>query len=181
MKHLSNLNTRMQSILLPNTSARTKDLLLILSGVLFLALASHISIPLQPVPLTFQSAAVIFVGMIYGARLSALTLCTYLIAGASGLPVFAEVPVAPNMGYLLGFIPAAIFSGYLAQKGFARSVARCFAAAILSSSIIFLCGVPVLASYVGWDNAVTFGLLPFVFTEPMKLFAISLMIPKFWK
>jgi len=151
-------------------------------GIIFLSLASHLIIPLQPVPLTFQSAAVILLGMIMGPRLAAATLIGYLTAGFIGLPVFApNSALGPSMGYLIGFLPAAIFSGWLAERGMAKNILQSFIASILGAAIIFSCGLPVLAQFVGWQNAINFGLLPFIISEPLKLLAISLVVPRFWQ
>jgi biotin transport system substrate-specific component len=84
-----------------------------LGGVFLLAFASQLTIPLVPVPLTFQSSAVILIAMLFGARLGAYTVLAYLAAGFCGLPVFAEFSagpmhfVGPTAGYLAGFVPAA--------------------------------------------------------------------------
>lgn len=181
MAHTLAFNQPLQSILWSKTNTLPKEILLVIAGVFLLALSAHISIPIQPVPLTFQSTAVILIGMIYGTRLGAYTLCAYLFAGAVGLPVLAEVPIVPNLGYLLGFLPAAMLSGYLAQKGWAKNVIGSFIASCLSTSIIFLFGVSVLSTFIGIHNAIAAGLLPFIFTEPMKLVAVSLIVPKFWR
>jgi len=151
-------------------------------AVLFLALASHLVIPLQPVPLTFQSAAVIFVGMTLGPRLAGITLITYLIAGISGLPVFATgTSFGPTAGYLIGFLPAALLSGWLAQKGMAKNISFSFITSLLGAAVIFACGLPVLARFIGWHAAIASGLIPFMITEPLKLLAISLVIPRLWR
>lgn len=151
-------------------------------GVLFLALASHLVIPLQPVPLTFQSAAVILVGMAMGPRLAGITVLGYLLAGFCGLPMFASGgSLGPTLGYLLGFFPAAILSGWLAQRGFAKNIASSFIASLLGATIIFAMGLPVLAKFIGWHAAIAAGLMPFVISEPLKLLAISLIIPRLWK
>ncbi|RDI43746.1 biotin transporter BioY [Aquicella lusitana] len=185
MNHILSLNSPLQSIFWSKTNTLPKQILLIVAGVMLLALSAHISIPLQPVPLTFQSATVVFVGMAYGARLGAFTLTTYLIAGLIGLPVFADTEshlvFGPTAGYLIGFLPAAALSGYLAQKGWARTIIRSFIASCLGASVIFLCGVTVLSQFVGLHQAIAFGLMPFIITEPMKLFTTSLIVPKLWK
>jgi biotin transport system substrate-specific component len=187
MNYFPSLNSPLQSIFWPKENTLLKQIMLVISGVVLLAISAHIIIPLQPVPLTFQSAAVIFVGMVYGARLGACTLAAYLIAGASGLPVFANIPnetsyfFGHTAGYLIGFLPACAVSGYLAQKGWAKHILSSFIASCLGASIIFFFGIIVLSKFIGWHDAVFLGLMPFIVTEPIKLFVISLVIPRFWK
>lgn len=187
MNYLSSLNAPMQSIFWPKDNSLIKQSLLIFAGVLVLAIASQLSIPLKPIPLTFQSATVILIGMAYGPRNGSYVVMAYLLAGLCGLPVFADFSAGipklfgPSMGYLFGFLPAAWLSGYLAQKGWARGVLSSLAAACLGVSVIFLLGVSALAQFIGWDKAIAFGLMPFVVSEPIKLIAVSFVIPRLWK
>lgn len=154
---------------------------------ILLSLSSQLSIPLQPVPLTFQSITVIFIGMALGTRLGFYAVSTYLFAGCLGLPVFANfsgglhVFFGPTAGYLIGFLPAVALSGFLAQHGFAKSVFTSFISAVLGTVIIFSLGVIVLSQYTGWHNAYVLGVKPFMVTEFIKLLALALFIPRCWK
>jgi biotin transport system substrate-specific component len=187
MNYLFSLNTPMENFFKSENNSLAKQTLLILSGVLLLAFASQLSVPLQPVPLTFQSSTVILIGMAYGARNGSYVILAYLLAGACGLPVFADFSgglpklFGPTMGYLLGFLPAAFLSGYLAQKGFAKNILSSFAAACLGASIIFFFGVSALSHFIGWKNAIAFGLAPFILSELIKLIAVACVIPQLWK
>jgi biotin transporter BioY len=187
MNYLFSLNDSMQSIFWPKENSFIKQSLLIVSGVVILAIASQLSIPLKPIPLTFQSATVILIGMAYGARNGCYVVFAYLLAGLCGLPVFADfsagIPAlfGPSMGYLLGFLPAAWLSGYLAQKGLAKNIVTSFIAACLGISVIFFFGIIALAQFIGWKNAIAFGLEPFMLSEPIKLLAVSCLIPRLWE
>jgi len=164
------------------TSSFLKQSLLCSFGIIFLAFAAHLIIPLQPVPLTFQSSAAIFLGMIMGPRLAAITLIGYFAAGLVGFPVFAAgAQFGPTMGYLIGFLPGALISGWLAENGMAKTILQSFIASIIGTVAIFACGLSVLAHFVGWHQSIMLGLLPFIITEPLKLLAISLVAPHFWK
>lgn len=180
-------NAPMQSIFWPKENTFFKQSLLVLAGVVLLAFASQLSIPLRPVPLTFQSATVVLIGMAYGARYSTYVVAAYLIAGILGIPVFADFSAGfnyiygPTSGYLIGFLPAAWLSGFLAQKGWAKTVWQSFLATCLGVSVIFICGVSVLSLYIGFQKAIMYGVMPFIVTEPIKLFAASCLIPRFWK
>jgi biotin transport system substrate-specific component len=181
------LNTSLRSIVWPTQNKLSKEIGLVFLGICFLAAASQLIIPLNPVPLTFQSAAVILLGMLYGSRLATISVLGYLIAGGLGLPLFASLSsglgvfTGATAGYLIGFIPAAWLAGFLAQRGFASKIYTAFLSACVSVSIIFAFGLVVLSQFIGWDKAVALGLVPFALTEPFKLFAISLIIPRCWK
>lgn len=161
--------------------------LIVLVASLVLAVISQISIPWSPVPLTFQSAAVVLLGITLGSRRAAAAVALYLFEGAIGLPVFAQwyagisVFAMPSGGYLIGFLPAALFAGWMMEQGMASNWFRIFVAALASAAVIFICGVIHLQVLMGWKNAFAFGVKPFLITEPVKLIVISLIATKLWK
>ncbi|MDX2163930.1 MAG: biotin transporter BioY [Gammaproteobacteria bacterium] len=153
-----------------------REFLIAVSAALFLAIASQISIPLQPVPLTFQSVTVLLIGMGLGARLGGSAVALYLIAGSLGLPVFAnfQAGLAPFMGptggYLIGFLPAAILSGYLTQEH------HKVLGALLGTAVIFGLGFVYLSHLVGSTQAWSSGVKPFLVSEPIKLLILCLFV-----
>lgn len=187
MRYLLSLTAPLQSVFWQKNEVLSKKGWLLLAGVIVLTLSAQLRIPFQPVPLTFQSATVVLIGMAYGARYATYTIAAYLIAGACGLPVFADFSgglvrfFGPTGGYLIGFLPAAFMSGYLAEKGWARNSIASFIAACLGESIIYLFGIAVLSRFIGWQNAFFVGAVPFILPEIIKLIAISLLTPRLWK
>jgi biotin transport system substrate-specific component len=157
-----------------------------LAGALLLSLISQLYIPLNPTPLTFQSATVILLGMAYGSRGGAGVIAMYLFAGALGFPVFAGLHsgihtfLDPTAGYLIGFLPAAYVSGWLAEHGFAKTIPMSLLAAMVGAAIIFIFGLSFLTHLIGWQKAVEGGLMPFIISEPIKLIAVSCIIPTLW-
>ena len=181
------LNAPLQSVFWSNQDTVLKHTLLILVGVFVLAFSAQLVIPLQPVPLTFQSATVILIGMTYGARYGSYTIAAYIFTGLIGLPVFENFSSGivkfqgPTAGYLFGFLPAAFLSGLLAQYGFAKNIFTSFLVACLGAAVIFACGTFFLARMIGWDDAIAFGLTPFVLSEVIKLIAVACFVPRLWK
>lgn len=177
----------LQSKVFSTTDSWLRKSLLILAGVIVLTLASQLSIPLYPVPLTLQSATVILIGMAYGPRQGSYVIASYLSLGLLGLPVFSELGSGiphlwgPTGGYLLGFLPAAAISGYLAQLGCGRNAITSFIAAVLGISIIFAFGILWLQHFVGVQQAIASGLIPFIISELIKLLAVAAIIPMLWK
>lgn len=175
------------SNLLFTQSSWLKKAIMVIFATLILAAASQLSIPLLPVPLTFQSATVILIAMAYGSRLGTTVIATYLCAGIYGMPVFADfsagpmVFAGPTAGYLFGFLPAAFVAGALAERGFGRHFLSAFITAICAAAIIFACGVPVLARFIGWQHAIALGFTPFIWTELIKLAAVAFIIPRLWQ
>lgn len=157
------------------------------AGSLLIAISAQIAIPLKPVPLTFQSATVLLLGMVFGARLGGYMVLAYLIEGFCGLPVFANfysglaMLTDPSIGYLVGFLPAAILSGYLVQHGWGRNWFSTFCAAVLGAIVIFAAGVIGLSCFMSWKTAFAVGVAPFLVTEPVKLLVVSVIAPRFWR
>ncbi|MGL4859067.1 MAG: biotin transporter BioY, partial [Enterobacteriaceae bacterium] len=91
---------------------RYKEYGLILTGVLLLFVMSQISIPLQPVPVTLQTVAVMLIGLTWQRAAAIKTVSVYLLLGAMGMPLFADfsagygVFMGPTGGYLAGFLLA---------------------------------------------------------------------------
>ena len=160
------------------TSTYLKNIILVIFGTLLLTVSAKVQVPFWPVPMTMQTFVVFLIGMTYGWRLALFTLLAYLFEGAIGLPVFAKggglaYLIGPTAGYLYGMFFASIVIGMLSQKGFSNSYALCLIALIIGSIIIFALGVGYLGSIIGYDKAITAGLMPFI---PSELFKIALAV-----
>jgi biotin transport system substrate-specific component len=172
-------------------SARNRlltDAALIITGSLLVAVMAQISIPLppSPVPITGQTFAVLIVGAVLGSKRGAASLALYLAQGALGLPVFAEFKsglvtlFGPTGGYLFGFVIAAYVVGLLAERGLDRNWRTALLPFLAGSVIIYAVGVPWLAAYVGWDNALNFGLWPYLIGDAIKLILAAVALPSAW-
>jgi biotin transport system substrate-specific component len=167
------------------------DAILVTGGALFIALSAQIAIvlPFTPVPLTLQTFAVLLVGAAFGTFRGALTALVYLAMGVVGLPVFAEqshglaVVLGATGGYLLGFVFAAAFAGYLAQRQWDRRFSSATAAMLTSTVIIYAFGLTWLAQNQNLDFSTTleYGLYPFVAGDIVKLYAAGLLLPVAWR
>ena len=67
--------------------------------------------------MTMQTFVVLLIGVCFGWKLGGTIIIFYLLEGLMGLPVFSGTPekgsgiiyfVGPTMGYLLGFVVAAL-------------------------------------------------------------------------
>ena len=68
---------------------RLKQAALVIGGILLLAAAAKIKVPMWPVPVTMGTFAVLAIGAAYGARLGLATILGYMLVGALGFDVFA--------------------------------------------------------------------------------------------
>lgn len=162
------------------------DLALTLSGSWLVALLSQIAIPLQPVPITGQTFGVLLVGAALGWRRGALALLLYVLQGVAGLPVFAGGAsgvarlLGPTGGYLIGFVFAAALTGWLSERGWDRRFLSTLLAMALGNLVIYAFGLPWLAHIVGWERAITAGLLPFIPGDVLKAALAALALPGAW-
>lgn len=185
------LNQTLANVIWPaksNTMAR--NIFLAVAGSLLLWVSAKIHIPFYPVPMTFQTFVVLGLGAAFGWRLAMATVLLYLVEGAAGLPVFSGTPekglglaymAGPTAGYLVGFVAASGVVGWLAQKGADKNAFKMFAAMLLGSIVIYLFGFTWLASLIGSEKAVQFGVLPFIYGDILKAALAAALFPAVWK
>ncbi len=169
----------------------TMDVVAVVAGSLLLTLSAKVQVPFYPVPMTMQTLVVIGLGLALGPVRGAAAVALYLAQGALGLPVFAGTPekgiglayvMGPTGGYLLGYLPAALLAGWLAERGWDRNVFTAMLAALLAGAVIYVPGLLWLGSVVGWDKPVlAFGLYPFIPGDIMKAVLAAIAFPAAWK
>lgn len=169
------------------TKSGLRNVLLVVCGSLLITAASKLSVPVQPVPFTMQSYAILVLAMAMGFRLATATVAFYLAQGAVGIPVFASGTasiasfVGPTGGYLFGFLFAAMAVGYLADKGFDKKLSTSILAMAIGTVVLFVPGVLWLAQLFGMQKALAVGLHPFWFGMTAKLVLGALTLPLAWK
>ena len=98
-----------------------KYFIVILISSTLLAISAKLKIPFYPVPMTMQTFVVLLIGVCFGWKLGGTIITFYLLEGIFGLPVFSGTPekgsgivyfIGPTMGYLIGFVFAAMLSGF---------------------------------------------------------------------
>ena len=88
------------------------------------AILAQISIPIPftTVPLTMQVFAVMLCGTLLGPRLGSISQMIYILLGAIGMPVFAQMSggisaiVGPTGGFILSFPIVTLVVGYFSYK-----------------------------------------------------------------
>jgi len=154
------------------------DIALIIGGSLVIGLSAQVAVllPFSPVPVTLQTFAVLMIGALLGPRRAGLSVLTYIMEGAVGLPVFAlgrgglAVLAGPTGGYLLGFIAAACITGLLAERGWNRRTATTVLAMVLANAAIYPFALLWLCCLIGINRAVlTMGLYPFIVGDLLKI------------
>ncbi|MBB6309758.1 biotin transporter BioY [Xanthobacter tagetidis] len=147
-------------------------------SVALIAWAAQLSIPVEPVPITLQSYAVLAIGALLGSRLALLALVAYVGLGLSGLHLFAggrtglDVLLGPSGGFLIGFIVAAVLVGRLQESWAKMNVVRLFGAILLGHAVIMALGAGWLAWQKGLAFAIDKGTLPFLPGAVIKSIAV---------
>lgn len=168
-----------------------RNLVLAILGSLALWASAKIQIPFWPVPMTMQTFVVLLIGATFGWRLGMATVVLYLAEGAAGLPVFAGTPekgiglaymASTTGGYLFGFIIAAGAVGWLAERGWDRSLLGTALSMTLGTAVIFAFGILWLGTLLGWDKPILeWGLTPFLAGAAFKIALAVAVLPLAWK
>ena len=118
-------------------------------------------------------------------KIAVATVFVYLVEGLLGLPVFSNSPekgvglayfVGPTMGYLIGFLFAAFFAGYL---NFKTNLFVIFLKLILSVFFIYLFGIVWLGILIGWEKPIfKLGFFPFIYAELFKILLLTFLTSK---
>ena len=165
-----------------------KTFVLIFIGTMALTISAKLKIPFYPVPMTMQTFVVLFLGIAFGYKIGLASVAVYLIEGILGMPVFSNSPekgvglvyfTGPTMGYLIGFLFAVFFAGYLNLK---KNIFIIFSKLILSVSTIYLFGVLWLGTLIGWDKPILeLGITPFLLAELFKICLLTILTKKIIK
>jgi biotin transport system substrate-specific component len=165
------------------------------------AAAAQVSfaLPFTQVPFTFQPTVVLLSGLVLGSRLACASQILYLLAGLTGLPVFAAsvtLPpgalrlLGPTGGYLMAYPIAAFATGYLAERGFDRRYLTSILAMLAGLVIIYASGTLWLGLFartlsgtaaVGLNAAFFAGVYPFLIPDLIKLAAAAGIVPGVWR
>ena len=155
-------------------SKSLNEIMVVLGGVILLFAASQVEIPLQPVPITLQTVAVMLIGLTYSPRRAVESHLIWIGLGAIGFPVFAEfsgginVLLGSTAGYFMGFVFSAFLMATLKEKlslkGWFYDALLC----LMGTVIVFAFGVLWLSQLIGFSNALVHGVLPFILPGAVK-------------
>lgn len=153
----------MNNFLVKNTIS-VKNLLL---SIAFLTVSSKVILPLYPVPITLQMFAIYFLGLLLSPRESFYAVLSWIFIGAAGFPVFASnfgELTGPTAGYLIGMLLGAPLIGFLKFKGLSLMIS-----CISCYFVVHLFGCLWLANFVGFENIIQLGVVPFIIPELLKI------------
>ena len=186
MDMYSSNNSLVSSLLGKKTNDFVYVLLTSIIGSFLLAISSKVQIPITPVPVTLQTLVLLVMSMFLGWRGAVGATSLYLFQGAIGLPVFAHgggfiILFGPTGGYLFGFLIASLVIGYLAERGWDKSVVLTFISMTIGTLIIYLFGVIWLSYLKDLNTALVFGLLPFITPDILKICLGTCLVSAGWE
>lgn len=113
-----------------------------------IAILSQIMVPIGPVPFNLAVAGVFMAGLLLPPAAAAAAVGVYILLGCAGLPVFAGFMggagalLGPTGGFILGYLPLALFTSLGRQRGAPARAAHmllglacCYAAGTLWYSV----------------------------------------------
>lgn len=139
----------------------------------------YIPLPFTPVPITLQTL-VLYVGAALLTRHYAGQMAVwYLGLGVVGAPMFAggaaglAAIAGPTGGYLVGFLAAALWIGYMAPR--IDRWWQWFGTFICASIIIYVLGIAWLIHVLGkgWTEGLALGVYPFLIGDLTKNIAAT--------
>jgi biotin transport system substrate-specific component len=147
----------------------------VFAGSLLLAALAHLSIvlPFTPVPITGQTFGVALLALSWGSTRAVSSFAVYIFEGLFGLPVFAAVTGGATLGYLVGMFFACGVVGYLADRGFAKTIPRAFLCCLAGSFCVFSFGLIGLSFFLPASALLKAGLLPFIPGDLIKSLAAA--------
>ena len=162
---------------------RVRDVLLTVGYAAAIGVSAQIAIPLQPVPITGQTFAVLLGAIVIGLGRAAVGGGLYLSLGLAGVPWFAPTGGGASLGYIVGFVAAAAIVGVIADRGYARSPGSVALTMVLGNVVIYAFGVAVLAWVLSLSatQALAAGVVPFLIGDALKIAAATALVPVAWK
>ncbi len=164
------------------------DIVLVVAGTALTAAAAQLQIPASPVPFTFQTLAVLLVGSVLGSVRGALSLALYAVLGTF-LPIYTNHTLGVDHlfgatgGYIISFVVASALVGFLAEKGWSKSVPLMFISYVLGTAIVYAIGASWLTyGYLGgdWSKGLAFGVTPFLIWDAVKAIIAGALVPAGW-
>lgn len=156
----------MQALSLNTTHQLTESFLKPIAISLILALSAQINVLNYPVPITLQSLAILYIGLMCSPKVAVLSVTYYLTEIALGLPFASGFSsglaalLSPRAGYFIGFIASVYTSTKILT--YKRNFFTMWLAAIAGIIMLYTCGVAWLSILFGVENALIIGLYPFI-------------------
>ncbi len=149
----------------------------------------RVVLPLTPVPITGQTFAVLLGAVVLGQGWSGVSMAIYIGLGIAGIPWFngwtggMAIISGPTGGYLIGFILAALFLGYVVDKHVKARSFWVLLGLMLFADFVLVFGPGLIQLHlwsnlagkgtIGFYQLLTMGLIPFIAGDVVKVVAAA--------
>jgi biotin transport system substrate-specific component len=150
------------------------------------AVCSQLTIPIQPVPITLGTFAVLMAGGFLGKRYGLISIVIYLLLGMAGVPVFSmmrsgvSVLAGPSGGFILGFAPMAYIVGLVSEK-LGYSFKSMIVATLAGTAICYIMGIGwfMFLTGTGIWAAMLMCMFPFLPGDFVKVLLASFLVSRY--
>lgn len=179
-----------------NKYSKTARLTLCALFAALMAICSWISIPLPAgVPINLATLGVFLAAGLLGMKYGTISILTYILLGAVGVPVFAgfrggpSVIAGPTGGYIVGYIAAALIAGAIFAAGrrenedsvkSSPSTARIVGGCVAGLAACYALGTIwfIFLTKTGFAAAMLACVIPFLPGDALKIAAATVLIRK---
>ena len=146
-----------------------------------LCVLGPVMVPIGPVPISLQVLCVFLCVAVLGMKRGTIAVTLYLLIGFAGLPVFAGFSgglgaiFRPAGGFLVGFVPLALLSGWAVDR-YPHSVPAQFAGTFAGLVVLYAFGTTWLiwVTKLPLEKALRAAVYPFVALDSAKAAAAIL-------
>lgn len=159
-----------------NESGKTKKYILCALFIAFSAICAQLVIPIQPVPITMGTLAILMAGAMLGPKYGFLAILGYVLLGAVGAPVFSlgrsgvAMLSGPSGGFMLSWPFVALTVGFFVER-FGKSYMGIIASMLLGNVVCYTFGITwfMFLTGTGLIPALTACMLPFIPGDTVKM------------
>ena len=163
--------------------AALRAIVLMIAGTALLTISAKVQVPLPYVPMTLQTLVVLMIGASYGWRLGGAALVSRSnrsVDAAPPLPAGIGYFMGPTGGFLFGFLAAAVATGYMAERGWDRSLPRVIVMMTVGHALIFAFGLAQLSLAMPFAKAWIVGAAPFIAATAVKTALAAALMQAAW-
>ncbi|MDX2049815.1 MAG: biotin transporter BioY [Rickettsiaceae bacterium] len=153
-------------------------------GVLLISIMAQISIPINPVPITLHTVAIMLIALYFSSLEAFFTMLSYILIGLVGIPVFTGFTsgfakiLGPSGGYFLGMLVSVTFVSFIREYyGFSpKSTIHNVFLMVILLIILYFFGILRLSNFIGLEKAIYAGFIVFIPSGIAKTIILSLIV-----
>jgi len=161
---------------------KVKSIVKIFGAILTIAIGAQLTIDVGSIPITGQTLAILSWALFLTPREAIISLCSYLLLGFSGAPIFADGAFGIDKlyggsgGYLIGFLIAAVSVSYLYIQSKSNAFTTILFLTTIGTIIILAFGIGRLMMLYGFEKGLEYGFYPFWKGALVKIFIGSVLV-----